>query len=615
MAFWNACAFRHKFLAPLATCLCLALPLAARGEPATNPSPVAEAQPAGDTNVIATYDGGSITAGDVAEYLDEPHFVADAEQSTPPNAAFGQQEKLARHLAAVRILVKAARAKGLAGPGWRLETKLIEGGVLAQALVEEIRRTVLVTDQELNDQYRTNRFKLLGMQTIEAARIGISAKKHGANALARANEALAAIRAGQDFAAVARQYSDLDPKTAQKDIYPPTFWGKGGAAALAELGEGKVSDPLPVEDGFELVKVDRINLPGNAGPEEAKAALRVRLAEPLAAERVGEMEKAAIAAFPFVATPTNSLPSTLNPQPSTPNAPPSTLNPQPSTNLVLMSCGQFLLTTEDARGLAAERYLHLDDQQLVATIERENTWRIQMGELARSLGFDKRPDVQKAVRCELDKQLALKARERVRYELAAQMPFPESRIRDIYDQNFTATLDALLQYDVLIVPTAVPPNATAEARETARTNALARAQDLIQRIQGGASFDTLAGSEAGVRLLSGQSRVVPDSSALAPLVAGLNPGEVAAQPYNFEDFGGYGVIRVKQYDPRRKQPYNIARNYILVSLRDDAMPDLMRHFESFLLDKYHFAFGPPATARTRDPASAPNPQNQPPPTK
>jgi hypothetical protein len=304
-------------------------------------------------------------------------------------------------------------------------------------------------------------------------------------------------------------------------------------------------------------------------------------------DRIEEMARAAKDAFPFMVAQTNSLPSTLN--------------PQPSTNVVLR-CGQLTLTKEDVRGLATQRGAPaLDDQQMIEIIQQESGYQMQMGELARSMGFDKRPDVQKALRYELDKQLAAKARQALLPELAAGLTFEEGRIRKAYDETFKATFDPLLQYDLLIVPIVVPPNATAEAREAARTNALARAQALIRRIQDGASFDALASGETGAQLMSGQSRTIREGSALAPLVAGLKPGEVAAEPY--EDFGGYCVVRVSKYEPRRKMPYELARNYIIEDFRTEDLGDLRKNFEPVLLNKYHFAFGPPAAA-TRPPGSA-----------
>jgi hypothetical protein len=189
------------------------------------------------------------------------------------------------------------------------------------------------------------------------------------------------------------------------------------------------------------------------------------------------------------------------------------------------------------------------------------------------------------------------------------LAFPEERIHEAYDKTFKVTFEPQFHYDLLVVPIGVSPSATAEAREMARTNALARAQALIRRIQDGASFESLAAGEAGAQLMSDQSRTVPEGSALAPLVAGLKPGEVAAQPY--EDFGGCCVVRVSKYEPRRKVPYEVARNYIVEDFRTLALDDLRKNFESVLLDKHHFASGPPASPRTRASASAPAETNLP----
>ena len=103
-------------------------------------------------------------------------------------------------------------------------------------------------------------------------------------------------------------------------------------------------------------------------------------------------------------------------------------------------------------------------------------------------------------------------------------------------------------------------------------------------------------------MMSGQSRTVSEGSALAPLVAGLKAGEVAAEPY--EDFGGYCVVRVSKYEPRRKMPYELARNYIIQDFRTEGLGDLRKDFESVLLNKHHFAFGPPPMARSHDSSSA-----------
>jgi hypothetical protein len=51
-------------------------------------------------------------------------------------------------------------------------------------------------------------------------------------------------------------------------------------------------------------------------------------------------------------------------------------------------------------------------------------------------------------------------------------------------------------------------------------------------------------------------------------------------------------------------PYELAKNYIVQDFRTEGLDDLRKNFEPVLLNKHHFTFGPPATARTRDSASS-----------
>jgi parvulin-like peptidyl-prolyl isomerase len=540
--------------------------------------------PSASSAVVASYDGGKITAADIAERREEPMFLMDANQNAPANAAISADEKIARHLAAMRILVNTAVERGFAKrPDWPLETKLIEQRVLAEALASETREQAFVSDKEFEDQYATNRFKLLGFDSVEARRIGISAAKHGAKALERAKAALKLIRAGKDFGAVARDYSDLDPKTAEKESYPANFWGRPAGLSLAEVGEGNVSEPIETSYGFELVKVEHITIRGNPTPEQAKADLRLMLRELSAGERLEQMAKGAMETFPLLEGKA-AVAATGN-----------------ETNPVVLRCGLFSLTREDVHGLAVQRGVpEMTDDKMLEIIKQENG-QIQLGELARSMGYGQRPAVQKALRYQLDKHLADQARTALLPELAAAMSFDESRIRDAYEKKFTATFDPLLEYDLLLIPLGVPANATPEQRESARTNAQARAEALIKRIQDGASFDSIA-HEPGLQLMAGQSRVVREGSALFPLVTGLKPGEVAKEPY--EDFGGLCLIRVNKYEPRRKMPYDLARNYIINDFRTEALGELRANFEPALLTKYHFALGAPPAVPAQSPESA-----------
>jgi len=311
----------HKIFAAFFAIAVLSLPVLTFAADANNPS--APLSTGGTTNtLIAAYDGGNITAHDLAEHQDEPFFVADAEQNAPVGHVAGADEKLARHLAAIRLLVGIASERGLTKqPDWALQTKLIEQRVLSQALHEDVRHQVFVPDNEVKDQWATNRYFLLGIDTIDARRIGISEAKYGDKTLERAKEALAQIRAGQDFGAVANKYSDLDLKTARKDTYLANFWGKQSGLAMAQLGEGKVSEPIPTKDGYELVLVEHFALHNNPTEEEARNSLRAKVGELAIAQHIAELAKAASDSFP--------LTKTLGPE-SRPSGAGTASSPQPS---------------------------------------------------------------------------------------------------------------------------------------------------------------------------------------------------------------------------------------------------------------------------------------------
>ena len=51
-------------------------------------------------------------------------------------------------------------------------------------------------------------------------------------------------------------------------------------------------------------------------------------------------------------------------------------------------------------------------------------------------------------------------------------------------------------------------------------------------------------------------------------------------------------------------PFELAKNYIIQDFRNESVGELHRNFETVLLNKYHFTFGPAAAGRTRDAASA-----------
>jgi parvulin-like peptidyl-prolyl isomerase len=74
----------------------------------------------------------------------------------------------------------------------------------------------------------------------------------------KAEEALAAVKKGDDFAEVAEKYSETDTAASGGDL---GFFAKGELNSALEavtdkLEKGQVSDILPIQGGFMVLKVD-----------------------------------------------------------------------------------------------------------------------------------------------------------------------------------------------------------------------------------------------------------------------------------------------------------------------------------------------------------------------
>ena len=556
-------------------CFCLALAGAGGAEAPSRPLATTELLPAGDTNVIATYDGGRVSAGAVAEAEEEPRFVVEAERYAPTNA-ISRDEKLARHLAALQILVDEARRRGLdQAPEWRLQTKFLEQHLLREALITELLQGVLLSDEEVARYYESNKFRLLTIQAFEARRIGVQTRKHGEQARERAQEALALLRNGRDFGEVARQYSDLALAAAQTNTYPADFWGKAGALALADLGEGRVSEPLSTAEGWELVYPVRIRVADSVSREEALQYARQMLASQAANRQLEELGRVAAAAHALV-----------------PGGEAARAAGDPAAAEVI-ACGKFSLTAEEVQAWARQRSRAVPEfAQLAQQLKEELGDALELGELARDMGLGQRPEFQRRWRYEQARGLSHQARMVLIPEYLSGLQFAESRLADYYQDQWTGTVDARLDYDVLVVPLGVRADAEAEERAAAREQAQAAARKLIARFWEGATLEQLAGEDARLQLITGQSRLFQAGSMLEPLVAGLQPGQIALEPY--EDFGGYCVIRVNRYEASRKMPYEMARPYVIEHFRREVERDLRQNFEVFLLAQKHFKFKPEA---------------------
>jgi peptidyl-prolyl cis-trans isomerase SurA len=147
--------------------------------------------------------------------------------------------------------------------------KNIEDGVIRRIMMErEIRPKIEATEAELRAEYeRLKPTEFTKPATISLQEILVSEQAGG---LALARQIVEKARAGEDFAALARSYSSAPSRAHGGDV---------GELAQGEMNRdlekvafalpvGGVSDPLPVEGGYRIIKVTA-KTSGSVTPYEA----------------------------------------------------------------------------------------------------------------------------------------------------------------------------------------------------------------------------------------------------------------------------------------------------------------------------------------------------------
>ncbi|WP_422459830.1 MULTISPECIES: SurA N-terminal domain-containing protein [unclassified Endozoicomonas] len=135
----------------------------------------------------------------------------------------------------------------------------------------DIARGIDVSAEDIEAEYQY-RVEQLQQQSGNNAHVSVILIQTGEDrtldeAKARANEVVAKLQAGTDFAELARSYSD-DPMTAENGgnlgAVEPGFFGDAFDNTVAGLNVGQVSEPIETDFGIQILKVtsrDKADVP------------------------------------------------------------------------------------------------------------------------------------------------------------------------------------------------------------------------------------------------------------------------------------------------------------------------------------------------------------------
>lgn len=227
-------------------------------------APLAWAQPAPALDVLASTPAGPVTRADVQALV---------EDVVPPNArarfwaSSEQVQRMVQELAVRRVLAAQATQAGVeSDPQSAAYLKIMREQALTVAHltreVEGARQTDAALERYARSEYSANPKAYTTPEEIQARHILLKVADDGSDdaaVLARAQALREQVRAGADFAALAREQSQ-DPGSAMRggDLgwfaagkMAPAF--ERAAFALAE--PGALSEPVKTQFGYHLIEL------------------------------------------------------------------------------------------------------------------------------------------------------------------------------------------------------------------------------------------------------------------------------------------------------------------------------------------------------------------------
>ena len=136
---------------------------------------------------------------------------------------------------------------------------------------------VTVTAEDIRDYYESNTEKFKEPKTVQARHILIKVDQNAKpeaveSARRKAEDVLKLAREGQDFAALARKYSEGPTKTKGGDL--GTFRREAMVKPFADkafsLKAGDISDPVRTRFGWHIIKVEKVNPAKTRSLDEAR---------------------------------------------------------------------------------------------------------------------------------------------------------------------------------------------------------------------------------------------------------------------------------------------------------------------------------------------------------
>ena len=244
---------------------------------AAGPLRAAEAQSYPDDTVVLAHGKTRVTLGDIRKSV---------ETTIPPHQLtrfYAERKRVTQHAGnffVVRKLAEEAEARELT-EAERFRVEEARARALSQIQLDHIVAQEKQPDYEAvaREEWQAHPEKYQGPEAVRVSHILVKPGdgRDDAQALARAEEALAKAKAGADFAALAKEYSD-DPSAASNngDL---GFFQRGQMikpfeeAAFALQQPGELAGPVKTDFGYHIIRFEARRAPGLLPFEQVKDRL------------------------------------------------------------------------------------------------------------------------------------------------------------------------------------------------------------------------------------------------------------------------------------------------------------------------------------------------------
>ena len=188
--------------------------------------------------------------------------------------------------AAVEAYYKAHRAEYLVPESVDLQ--------YAQLTLTEVAATETVSDVDVQKAYDKEKSRFVEPERREASHILIPFGKDPAAALKQADKVLALAKSGQNFAALAKKYSQ-DPGSAQNGGSLGWMDHSGFVAPFADAlfgikSVGDIVGPVKTQYGYHIIRLDGVQAGRTKTLAEARPQLEAQLKQSAATNRFGDIE-------------------------------------------------------------------------------------------------------------------------------------------------------------------------------------------------------------------------------------------------------------------------------------------------------------------------------------